>query len=146
MLQVEPSIIKRPSSSEGSRLAETHMFQKQESQASCGMSTPQWEQKASTSTSQMASVGRQGTGWTSSPFLTCSWIGVLGWRLLLWEMHLSFACKTSLSDWWTCPRAERHGTGIWNIAALKENISLFRKPQLPGRITGSKGIRLQWLW
>lgn len=114
------SIIKLPSWEEDSRLAETHIFQKQKSQTSCGMSTPpQWEQKASTFTSQMASVGREGTGWTPNPSLTCSWIGVLGWRPLLWEMHLSFACKTSLSDWWTCPRAERNGTSLWNIATFK---------------------------
>lgn len=64
MLQVkESSIIKPPSSSsssQDSRLAETHMFQKQETQVYCSMSTPKWEQKASTFTSQMASVGRGG--------------------------------------------------------------------------------------
>lgn len=54
------SIIKLPSWEEDSRLAETHIFQKQESQTSCGMSTPQWEQKASAFTSQMAGVEDRG--------------------------------------------------------------------------------------
>ena len=48
------------------------------------------------------------TGWLlPKSFLDCLTLAWgPGWRLLLWEMHLLFGCKTSPSDWWTSPREE----------------------------------------
>ena len=109
---------------------DTQTFQKQASQASCAMSVPQGEQQAAHSLPRWWAL--EDRGWLlPKPFpdcLTLAWGP--GWRLLLWEMHLLFGCKTSPSDWWTSPREEEISHQHLKYSHLEKKIfHPFRKPQ-----------------